>query len=201
MNYYHLQLIYYILVMIGRVTTYQTHCGDYFAYENCDEKCRDKLECCTIREITTEVFDCTCVRSESICEQEASDDVVCLSPNKDPLGGRGIWNAYRKRYCPVTTTPRPSPIEPSDCTAWKITNICTFCISIIMTISVISYKIYRKRQRDAVRANMPLPGPSHPYQSTTENIDSEAEQILLTSSERSSTEESRSETHAEAAQQ
>lgn len=86
--------------------------ADYFRYEDCDEMCVRAALSCTITELTTDYFPCTCHSTEEECEAVASSTTVCLAPDKSPRGGGDIWEDFLKHKTSTTTTAKPQTTTP-----------------------------------------------------------------------------------------
>ena len=156
------------LAIISTILTLTRSEHEYFEYEDCDKICILNNSSCTIAELSND-FVKTCYEKDVTCEDEVNELVVCLRIGKPPIGGELIWEDYKRRYYPTTTTTRPPiPTDNTHCLTWKVTSITMIsCLALIILIIVSRYTYKRFR---GSRYDSPLieSTEDNPYQVTTE---------------------------------
>ena len=148
--------------------------GDtYFQYDDCDESCKQLKESCTITEISPDYFPIQCFKDEHKCAAVASDQEVCLRPNKTPLGGRDIWNDFHKHAIITTTTLEPTttterPIKPESIANYALSII----LGIIATLSIsLNLFLIFKRKLPINSRYETFTDSENPYRDTTEHLE------------------------------
>ena len=121
---------------------------NYFTYNDCDPECSKLNQSCTITEVQGD-FPKVCYTSPNICEEEADSWTVCLRLNEPPVGGENIWNDFKQRFYPTTTTTPMPPEMNVKCLTFEILSIIQFIIIIsAITMMIILYIKYKKRNNN-----------------------------------------------------
>jgi hypothetical protein len=90
------------------------------------------------------------------CEMLATPKVVCLRPNKAPLGGEAIWDDFSHRndssttIAPPTThrpstTVKPDPHAPKRITWWIAVVILCLCTILLVMVSLVIRRFMQRR--------------------------------------------------------
>jgi hypothetical protein len=107
-----IEIIFVLLAFLGSIKA----AHNYFEYEDCGNSCVNQKVSCVISEENGD-FITKCCSSED-CIAAENNWVVCLRPGEAPLGGSDIWEDFREKVHPTTTTEAPE--TPEDCTKFKV---------------------------------------------------------------------------------
>ena len=150
--------------------------GDtYFQYDDCDDSCKRMNESCTIIEISPDYFPSQCFKDEHKCAAIASDQEVCLRPNKSPLGGKDIWNDFHRHEVITTTTSEPTttterPIRPESISKYALS--MTLGVIMVLSISLNLFLLYKRKVSIGSRYET-FTDSENPYRDTTEHLGEE----------------------------
>ena len=140
-----------MLRLVVVILALQLTAADYFKYSDCDQNCQEKNVSCTIDEISPGFFISECFDSETACELHYSSTVVCLRPDKEPLGGSKIWNDWVNNHrtttaAPSTTTTHaPNPVPGKGGLGWPMVTLLVLGAPLLIVCVFWTIKRFSRR--------------------------------------------------------
>lgn len=134
----------------------------YFEYQDCKSSCRRLKLSCIITEASPTYFPDHCLDTDTVCEQMASRNAVCLRMNKKPLGGEEIWPDFQNYVHPTTTTTTisppttdlptstkaPTPDNKHECYPWRSMSLgASSVIGLLIAVKITQRLYHLRRQR------------------------------------------------------